>query len=150
MATASGFYIETKKDCANEDQNWKRAVVICNYQYEAASGFSELQSARADFQRLVVTLGNDHNYNLTIMGPIPENGFHAGQDFQNTAEQRGFINTEDIYDSLEEYINTMEEEMKNKNKRKIGSFFYHYIGHGVHSHGQDCMVGTTGRTTRTL
>ena len=119
-----------------KDKGWKYAVVICNDEYTDGSGFPNLTSARADFQPLIETLGNDHGYDLTMMGPSMEE-----------AEERDFINTDDVYYTLNTTITTLKEKMEQKNKIKIDSFLFYFIGHGVNSNGEDCMAGTTGNVT---
>ena len=132
-----------------KDEGWKYAVVICNDEYADGSGFPILTSTRSDFQPLIETLGNDHGYNL-MMGPRNKEGrYSAGPDstFVEEAEDREFINTDDVYNTLNSTITYLKGIMEKKNKTKIDSFLFYFIGHGVNSHAEDCMVGTTGKVT---
>ena len=132
-----------------KDEGWKYAVVICNDEYADGSGFPILTSTRSDFQPLIETLGNDHGY-ILMMGPRNKEGrYSAGPDsaFVEEAEDREFINTDDVYNTLNSTITYLKGIMEKKNKTKIDSFLFYFIGHGVNSHAEDCMVGTTGKVT---
>ena len=112
-----------------KDKGWKNAVVICNDEYENGSGFPNLVSARADFQPLIETLGNDHRYNLSVMGPKTECRYDAGPDstFVEEAEDRKFINADNVWSKLDEYVNTVKNQMKMKNNTQLASFLFYFI-----------------------
>ena len=83
------------------------------------------------------------------MGKETQGKYIAGtnSDFEMDAENNEFLNTDDVYDSVSTYIDNLKQEMKMNDKTKIDSFIFYFIGHGVHSHGQDCLMGTTGEAT---
>ena len=88
-------------------------------------------------------LKDEHGYHFNLMG-----NFKQGWDnFVEDATENDYVNTEDVLDTLSEYIENLQETMKKKNKKQLDSLMFYYLGHGVRSGGQDILVGTTGNLT---
>ena len=128
------------------------ALVICNDKYQGAKGFKDLKSARMDFQGIVETLANDHKYDFSVMerrrkkeGVTYNAG--SGSDFEKRVTENGYINTEDVLEAVSSYVSDLKGLMKDKRRTKIDTFFFHFLGHGINSQGQDCLIGANGKAT---
>jgi hypothetical protein len=131
------------------DDGWNFSLAICNDKYTDFKGFEDLRSARADWASLVEALGNDHQYDMSLMGRKVSGRYNAepGSKFEEIAEDRGCVNTEDVYDTVDTFIEDLKDQMETKKKSKIDSIFFLFLGHGVHVDGQDCLVGSSGKLT---
>jgi len=126
-----------------KEAGWKFAIVISNDNYTDDSGYKRLPSVKEAFKNIVQCLKDEHGYHFNVMG-----NFRQGWDnFVEDATENEYVNTEDVLDTLSEYIENLQEAMKKKNKKQLDSLMFYYLGHGVCSGGQDILVGTTGNLT---
>ena len=71
----------------------------------------------------------------------------ADGDFIKDTTTQEFINSENILDSLDDYLDKMKEELKMKNKLHFDSLMFFFLGHGVRCKNQDYLLGITGTPT---
>ena len=126
----------------NEGRNY--ALVIGNYAYKYKS-FLALNSVQEDFKNIVETLASKHNYNLDMMGNLRAGV--ADSDFIEAATSQELINSENILDSLDDYLDRMKDELRMKNKVHFDSLMFFFLGHGVRYNNQDFLLGISGIPT---
>ena len=139
------------KDVRSNDQqdhhvalnDGKFACILTNIMYDEDSGFSCLKSAQKDFRDLVEVL-RDIGYDMRPMGWKQNDDY---QSFEKIAKRDEYIDSENLYYSLKNYIDVLKQTMEKKRMGRINTFLFHYLGHGAHIDGEDCLIERDGNPT---
>ena len=58
-----------------------------------------------------------------------------------------FINCDNIWYTLNSYLESLKARMAASHKGKIDSFLFYFLGHGARVQGEDCLIDTEGDPT---
>ena len=76
---------------------------------------------------IVETLAREQEYHMEVIGKL--NGGKAEKAFMDAATGYEFINSKNIQESLNAYIEMLEKVKKDKGKHKMNSLLFYFLGH---------------------